>query len=140
MRRWIVGLVAVLVLGYAVAATVVLVFFPAERDESAPTPVTVTRTVTLEREDVWQLGEPPTVDWPTEPPCPESLTSVCAGEALTLIATVNMRRGSAANGAFSPERRLVLCQWPMPDPGSCDVVGVRGAIVRGESALYALPD
>jgi hypothetical protein len=45
MRRWIVGLLIVGVLGYAVAATVVFVFLPSESDQLAPTPVTVTTTI-----------------------------------------------------------------------------------------------
>ena len=42
---------------YAVAAAISLVFFPAETDDAAPTPVTVTKTVTVDREGaVLRLG------------------------------------------------------------------------------------
>ncbi len=45
--RWFVGLVVVLVVGYAVAAVVSLLFFPVEPDGPQPTPVTVSTTLTL---------------------------------------------------------------------------------------------
>jgi hypothetical protein len=49
MRRWVVGLLLVAVLGYAVAATVAFVFSPQDSDGPPPSPVTVTKTITLER-------------------------------------------------------------------------------------------
>ncbi len=48
MRRWILGLAALAVLGYAVAATIIFVFFPEESTGPAPRPVTVTKTITVE--------------------------------------------------------------------------------------------
>jgi len=47
--RWIrrlVGLLIILVIGYAVATVVSLVFFPVESDDPPPTPVTVSSTIT----------------------------------------------------------------------------------------------
>ena len=47
--RWFLALLIVLAVGYAVAATITLVFFPVESDERAPTIVTVTKTITLDQ-------------------------------------------------------------------------------------------
>jgi hypothetical protein len=47
MRRWILGLLVLAVVGYAVAATVIFVFFPEESTGPAPTPVTVNKTITV---------------------------------------------------------------------------------------------
>lgn len=47
-RRVIVGVVTLLVVVYAVGATISLVFFPIESDEAPPETVTVTESITLE--------------------------------------------------------------------------------------------
>ena len=48
-RRWILGGLLVLVLGWAIAATISLVFFPIESTEPPPTPVTVETTITVDQ-------------------------------------------------------------------------------------------
>ena len=98
-------------------------------------------TTASEREDAWQIGDPPTLEWPAETECPRSLASDCAGEALVLVATVNLPHGGGITGAFLPERQLALCEWPLTGGRSCELMGESGALAEpgSEAAVYALP-
>jgi hypothetical protein len=121
---------------------VVAVFLVAPAFESEPDdqpPVTLVPKLLVPAEAM-RLGEPPALDWPKAPACPESLAAECAGGQVALVATVNMPRDSVVTGAFAPHLRLALCRWPVNGARSCELVGETGATATTESAMYALPD
>lgn len=102
--------------------------------------------------DVLQLGDPPTRDWPTETPCPNSLADDCAGRALTLVASVNAVGGplvlcasrvcagpSDVTVATIGSEAHVLCRWRLTSPGACNLMGAQADSVTGEAAIYAMP-
>jgi hypothetical protein len=103
-------------------------------------------------QDVLQVGEPPTRDWPNETPCPESLASDCAGRPLYLVATVNTGTDAlviCATECTGPSdatiygfgtEGYVLCGWPATAQRACTRMGEKGESVSGEAAIYAIVD
>ena len=141
MTRWIGA--ALLALAILVGGLLLSILVPrnAPTDATRSPVLVATQTIPpLERQrtGVLELGDPPTRAWPTTPECPASLELVCGGKRLALIGTVNLPRESVVTGAFAPETRLAVCEWPV-ERGVCDIVGDTGATVAGESAVYALP-
>jgi hypothetical protein len=102
---------------FVVAVFLVSPAFESEPDDQPP--VTLVPKLLVPAEAM-RLGEPPALDWPKAPACPESLAAECAGGQVALVATVNMPRESVVTGAFAP----VFAARVLP------VAGQRGEVVR----------
>jgi hypothetical protein len=88
-----------------------------------------------------QIGAEPTRDWPSEAPCPPSLTSVCADKGLSLVSTINEPQGTRYGISSSEQDVFVICRWP---PGAvastCELLPSTGAQVVGEAAVYRVEE
>lgn len=91
-------------------------------------------------DDVIELGQPPTHNWPRQQTCPTSLSALCSGADIVLVGTVNLERESVITAVMFGTDAHIICRWPLSDPGSCKRIGATGAAVRGEAAIYGVPN
>jgi len=89
---------------------------------------------------VIQLGEPPTHAWPGELICHSSMASLCDAKNLPLVGTVNFARESVVTAVTFGSEAHIVCRWPVDGDQSCKAIGPKGVSVRGEGAVYSVPE
>jgi hypothetical protein len=88
-----------------------------------------------------RIGAEPTRDWPSETPCPPSLSEVCEGKQLTLDSTINEPQGTRYGISSSDQAVFVICRWPPGAAAStCEPLPPTGTQVVGEAAVYRVED